>query len=100
MSHSHHQTFPKDKKGQPNVSEEKPKKDEVGKTEDPVVTIEQMKSFVTETEKNLKELFAEQANCCSKGDLQNPDKNQSNHDIDKGAQSSNGKHTSILKVDH
>ena len=38
------------------------------------VTIEQLKSFVVEAEKNSKELFAQQANTGSKRSPQNPNK--------------------------
>ena len=48
-------TFCKDKKGHPNASEEIPKNGEVGKMWGLVVTIDQMKSFAVEVEKNLKE---------------------------------------------
>ena len=40
------------------------------------MTIKQMRSFVVETEKNVRELFAQQANNGSKGSPQNPMQNR------------------------
>ena len=45
-----------------------------------------------ETEKNVKELFAQQDNNGSKGSPQNANKNQANHDNGNGSQRGTGKH--------
>ena len=54
--------FHKDKRGQLNVPKEKLNHAEAGKTECPMVTIVQMKNLIAESENNMKELLAQQAN--------------------------------------
>ena len=57
-----------------------------------MVTIDQMKSLIAESEKNMKELLAQQTNNGNKGGPQNVNKTQGNHDNGKGGQCGAGKH--------
>ena len=59
--------FHKDKRDQPNVPKEKLNHVEVGKTEGPMVSTDHMKRLIAESEKNMKELPAQQANNGNKG---------------------------------
>ena len=63
--------FHKSKKDQ---SQENSTNSEVVKTEVPMVTINQMKSLIAESEKSMKELLEQQAKSCNKGGLHNQNK--------------------------
>ena len=56
------------------------------------MTIHQMKSLIGESEKNIKELLAQQTNNGNKGEPQNVNKTQGNHDDGRGGQCGAGKH--------